>query len=112
MAKAAAATVRMFKSSIGVPEIRRQPLVALLNQHLANVADLHSQVKWAHWNVKASDSIHLHDFFDSVATHLEDHVDTIAERAVALGGVAKVTVREAAAHSALNKVDLAAGDGP
>jgi starvation-inducible DNA-binding protein len=111
MAKAAVATARMFKSSIGVPEIRRQPLVALLNQHLANVTDLHSQVKWAHWNVKGSDFIQLHELFDSVATHLEDHVDTIAERAAALGGVAKGTVREAAAHSALNEADLAAVDG-
>ena len=52
MPKAAAATVRTFPSSIGVPENNRQALIALLNARLADSTDLRSQVKWAHWNVK------------------------------------------------------------
>jgi starvation-inducible DNA-binding protein len=53
----------------------------------------------------------LHLLFDSVAGHLEEHTDTIAERIVALGGVANGTTREAAAKSGLKEADLTASDG-
>lgn len=112
MPKAAAATVRTYPSSVGVPENNRQTLIALLNARLADSADLRSQVKWAHWNVKGLHFIQLHELFDSVATHLEEQTDTIAERITALGGVANGTVRESAAKSGLKEADLTASDGP
>ena len=111
MPKAATATVRTYPSSVGVPDKNRQAIIALLNIHLANSTDIHSQVKWAHWNVKGKDFYQLHLLFDSVATHLEDHIDTIAERIPALGGVANGTVREAAAKSSIPEADLSAADG-
>jgi starvation-inducible DNA-binding protein len=111
MAKAATATHRTFPSSVGVPENNRQALIALLNARLADSADLRSQVKWAHWNLKGMHFIQLHELFDSVASHLEDQTDTIAERNTTLGGVANGTVREAAAKSGLKEADLAASDG-
>jgi len=52
MAKAGAAILRTFPSSVGVPESNRQALIALLNARLADSTDLRTQVKWAHWNVK------------------------------------------------------------
>jgi starvation-inducible DNA-binding protein len=112
MAKAAVSAVRTYKSSVGVAEETRQALIALINQRLANSVDLRSQVKWAHWNIKGSDFIQLHELFDSVAAHLEDQTDTIAERCVTLGGVANGTTREAAAMSGLKEADLTASDGP
>src|SRR3974390_1182915 len=112
MAKTGAATARAFSSSVGVPESNRQALTTLLNLRLADTADLHSQVKWAHWNVKGKDFYQLHLLFDSIAGHLEDHIDTIAERVTTLGGVANGTVREAAAKSTLKEADLGASEGP
>ena len=112
MAKAAASAVRTYKSSVGVPEENRQALIALINARLADSVDLRSQVKWAHWNVKGINFIALHELFDSVAAHLEEQTDTIAERAVTLGGVANGTSREAAAKSGLKEADLTASDGP
>jgi starvation-inducible DNA-binding protein len=112
MAKSGAATARAFSSTVGVPENNRQALTTLLNLRLADTADLHSQVKWAHWNVKGKDFYQLHLLFDSIAEHLEDHIDSIAERITALGGVANGTVREAAAKSSIKEADLAASDGP
>ena len=97
---------------MGVPESNRQALTTLLNLRLADTTDLHSQVKWAHWNVKGKDFYQLHLLFDSIAEHLEDHIDTIAERITALGGVANGTVREAAAKSTIKEADLGATDGP
>ena len=112
MPKAATATARTYASSVGVPENNRQALIALLNARLADSTDLRTQVKWAHWNVKGLHFIQLHELFDSVASHLEDQTDTIAERITALGGVANGTVREAAAKSGLKEADLTASDGP
>jgi len=110
MAKAATATHRVYPSSVGVPENNRQALVALLNARLADSADLRSQVKWAHWNLKGMHFMQLHELFDSVASHLEEQTDTIAERISALGGVANGTVREAAAKSGLKEADLTAAE--
>lgn len=111
MAKAATATHRTYPTSVGVPENNRQALIALLNARLADSADLRSQVKWAHWNLKGMHFIQLHELFDSVASHLEEQTDTIAERVTTLGGVANGTVREAAAKSGVKEADLSAADG-
>jgi starvation-inducible DNA-binding protein len=112
MAKPAAATVRTFPTSVGVPEENRQAIIALLNQRLADSTDLRTQVKWAHWNVKGLHFIQLHELFDSIAEHLEEQTDTIAERVTTLGGVANGTAREVAAKSSLKEADLTASDGP
>lgn len=112
MPKAATATVRTYPSSVGVPDEHRQAILALLNARLADSTDLRTQVKWAHWNVKGLHFFQLHELFDSVASHLEEQTDSIAERATALGGVANGTVREAAAKSGLKEADLTASDGP
>ena len=110
MAKAATATLRTYPTSVGVPENNRQALIALLNARLADSTDLRSQVKWAHWNLKGMHFIQLHELFDSVASHLEEQTDTVAERISTLGGVANGTVREAAAKSGLKEADLNASD--
>src|SRR5258708_40119789 len=112
MSKAATSIVRTYKSSVGVLDANRQAIIALLNARLADSVDLHSQVKWAHWNVKGMHFIQLHELFDSVAEHVEEQTDSIAERVVALGGVANGTTREAADKSGLKEADLTAADGP
>lgn len=108
--KPAAATVRTYPSSVGVPQENRQAIIALLNARLADCADLRTQVKWAHWNLKGINFIALHELFDSVADHLEEQTDTIAERVAALGGVANGTAREVAAKSGLKEADLTASN--
>jgi starvation-inducible DNA-binding protein len=77
----------------------RTRAIALLTQHLADTFDLMSQTKFAHWNVKGPNFIALHKLFDELAETLEGHVDEIAERTTALGGVATGTARQAAATS-------------
>lgn len=79
----------------------REQMINLLNQELADMFDLLSQTKQAHWNVKGMQFIALHKLFDDLAEALEEYVDMIAERATALGGDALGTVRMAAAHSRL-----------
>jgi starvation-inducible DNA-binding protein len=67
-------------------------MVELLNGRLADAIDLGTQAKQAHWNVKGPNFIALHELFDQVAEHVEDHIDTLAERITALGGTANGTI--------------------
>lgn len=90
-----------FPSKVDVAEDDRETLVNLLNTGLANSLDLYSQVKQAHWNVRGMFFYSRHEMFDEIAAHLEDHADSIAERAGILGGYAEGTVRMAADASAL-----------
>ena len=84
--------------------------VQLLNKHLAAAIDLHGQVKQAHWNVRGSGFIAIHELFDKVATVVEDYSDMIAERAGALGGAAEGTVQVAAEQSFLIPYPLRIAD--
>jgi starvation-inducible DNA-binding protein len=86
-----------FPTRIDIPADAREKLVALLNQQLADTFDLYSQTKFAHWNVKGPHFIALHKLFDELADDVLEHVDEIAERLTALGGVAAGTTRQAAA---------------
>ena len=91
----------MFKTrnSLSV-EVRKQ-VTDLLNQSLADLSDLYSQTKQAHWNVRGPSFYSLHKLFDEVAGVVEGHLDDVAERVTALGAMAQGTVRQAAAHSRL-----------
>jgi starvation-inducible DNA-binding protein len=79
----------------------RTRMIELLNGRLADAVDLGAQAKQAHWNVKGPSFIALHELFDQVAEHIEDHVDTLAERITALGGTAHGTVAVVARTSSL-----------
>lgn len=90
------------------PERRRVTVVELLNRQLADVIDLGLQAKQAHWNVKGPGFAALHALFDEVAAELAGFADELAERAVALGGVARGTVQALAAGSRLTAYPLEA----
>jgi starvation-inducible DNA-binding protein len=105
------ATARSFKTRINLPADRREKLIALLNQHLADTFDLYGQIKQAHWNVKGPQFYGLHQLFDELAAKALKHVDEIAERATALGGSALGTVRMAAAASRLSEYPPNAAGG-
>ena len=101
---------KTFKSSIAIPE--KAQIIEILNKRLADSTDLKTQTKHAHWNVKGKDFIQLHELFDSIAPHFDEYADLIAERVAQLGGVAKGTLREAAAATSIPEYDLSAVDGP
>ena len=104
-------TKRTFSTRIDIADSSRDELVELLNARLADTFDLYSQLKQAHWNVKGSDFIQLHELYDTIAESVLEYVDTIAERATALGGLALGTARMAAAASTLDEypADAVAG---
>jgi len=104
-------TKRTFSTRIDIAEASREELVSLLNERLADTFDLYSQLKQAHWNVKGSDFIQLHELYDVVAESVLEYVDMIAERATALGGLALGTARMAAAASTLDEYPVGAVEG-
>lgn len=104
-------TERLHPIRHDLPETNRAALVGLLNQRLADTADLYSQLKMAHWNVKGIHFQMLHELFDKVADSLEPYVDELAERITGLGGNARGSVRLAAAASTLAEYPLDAVDG-
>lgn len=103
--------MRMHETRIALPEVDRKAVIDLLNARLADTLDLYTQTKQAHWNVKGSDFIQLHELFDELAAALIDHVDLIAERATTLGGSAMGTARMAAQNSALPEYPADLTDG-
>ena len=96
-------TSHAFATRIDIAEPSREKLIELLNARLADTFDLYSQVKQAHWNVKGSDFIQLHELYDTIAADVIEYVDVVAERATALGGLALGTARMAAAASTLEE---------
>jgi len=101
----------LHKTKIDITEDKRQELIAILNQSLADAADLKSQAKQAHWNVKGPSFIALHELFDRVATEVDVYIDDLAERITTLGGTAMGTVRLAAANSSLSEYPHEISDG-
>ena len=79
----------------------REKASAILNRVLADLSDLYSQTKQAHWNVRGASFYPLHKLFDDLAAGVGGHIDPTAERITALGGFAKGTLRQAAATSSL-----------
>ncbi|MFH5800020.1 DNA starvation/stationary phase protection protein Dps [Haladaptatus sp. CMAA 1911] len=95
---------RMFFTQNDIADDERRALVELLNQTLADTTDLLTQTKYAHWNVKGQNFYQLHLLFDELADELFEHGDDIAERATALGGEARGTVRMAATNTRIPEI--------
>ena len=101
----------MYDTKNDLPAALRTRIVQLLDGRLADAIDLGTQAKQAHWNVKGPNFIALHELFDEVAEHIEDHVDTLAERITALGGVAHGTVAAVARATTLEPYPENIADG-
>ncbi len=93
-----------FETNVDLPADTRVAMIELLNQELADTADVYSQTKQAHWNVKGISFYQLHLLFDQLAEKRQGEADELADRATELGGYARGTVRMAAANSRLPEI--------
>lgn len=100
----------MYETHNDLAESIRKSIITLLNARLAECIDLQLQAKHAHWNVKGPNFVGLHDLFDRIADAAREYADTIAERGVALGGVAEGTIQMVAGKSKLPEYSASGGD--
>lgn len=89
------------RSLPGLGTAERDGLVAGLNQAVATLTDLAIGYKQAHWNLVGRDFVQLHELTDRLAAEAHAHTDTVAERALALGGAVDGTLQAAAEASPL-----------
>jgi starvation-inducible DNA-binding protein len=80
--------------NIGLVDEARQGVVAMLNTVLADEYVLYTKTRNYHWNVVGLQFNDLHKFFEDQYNALNDIVDTVPERARALGGNAMGTLTE------------------
>ncbi len=93
------------------PAVRQQS-VALLSDLLPSVLDLERHAKQAHWNVRGEQFAALHRLFDEVAEHAVAHGDLLAERIVALGGVADGRIERIGSATRLGGYPVVVQTGP
>ncbi|HEY1066909.1 MAG TPA: DNA starvation/stationary phase protection protein Dps [Pirellulales bacterium] len=99
--KNSSSETKLHKTKNDLPLETRTKMVKLLNARLADLGDLQTQTKQAHWNVKGPHFIALHKLFDDIYAAVGEYVDLTAERLVQLGGTAMGTARLTAANSTL-----------
>ena len=76
-------------------------LVRGLNETLSNLSDLAAAYKQAHWNILGPSFTQLHELTDRFAGQTREYIDLVAERAVAVGGVAHGTIQAAVKTTSL-----------
>jgi starvation-inducible DNA-binding protein len=89
------------KTAIDLQSNTKTASIELLNAVLADSIDLALVTKQAHWNLKGLQFIAIHEMLDSFRADLDVHVDTVAERAVQLGGFAMGTTQTVASGTKL-----------
>ena len=94
-------TATVTRAVPGLDAAVRDGLVDGLNRNLAGLTDLAAAYKQAHWNVIGTDFSQLHQLFDEFTDQTREYMDLVAERAVALGGVARGTLQAAARETSL-----------
>ena len=97
------ATSKHFETRNDLPQDTRDKVAEVLNGILADLSDLYTQTKYAHWNVRGTNFWGLHKMFDELAEKVEESVDEVAERITALGNPARGTARMAVENSRLDE---------
>ncbi len=96
--------MKLEKTVLSLSQSSRSHVAKILNQQLANLFDLYSQVKQAHWNVRGKGFYESHLLFDRIAESIEGELDALAERITTLGVPALGTVRLAATSSEVKEL--------
>lgn len=111
MQQSGAPTGQMFHTQSYLTEEVRQHSISVLNQTLVDLTAVTMQLKDAHWNVKGLHFYQFHQLFEDLIDILEPHLDTVAERASALGGQALATPQDVVQQSTIPALSHQGTDG-
>lgn len=93
--------MKQYDTRNDLPSNAKAVSIGILNARLADAIDLALLTKQAHWNIKGPNFIALHEMIDGFRTELDEHVDTMAERVIQLGGTALGTTQTVAGSTTL-----------
>ncbi|MDX8355203.1 DNA starvation/stationary phase protection protein Dps [Cognatiyoonia sp. IB215182] len=95
-----------------LPSNVRAGSIDVLQNALATAIDLALLVKQGHWNIKGPSFIAIHQLLDGLNAEMHDAADTMAERLVALGGVAAGSTASVAEARPGTSTDIISGQEP
>ena len=72
-------------NAIGLDNKKTEELVEKLNELLANYSVFYQNTRGYHWNIKGDKFFELHVKFEDLYNNLQQKIDEIAERILALG---------------------------
>jgi starvation-inducible DNA-binding protein len=84
---------KLRPSKNDLPSNAKSAVIDMLNARVADSIDLALVTKQAHWNLKGMAFIGVHELLDKIRGEVDLYVDSMAERAVQLGGVALGTAQ-------------------
>jgi starvation-inducible DNA-binding protein len=82
-----------MKASIGISPKNLQAVATELTKLLADEFILYTKTRNAHWNVEGPDFHSMHVFFEQQYEHLDEVMDSVAERIRQLGHYAPATLQ-------------------
>ena len=74
-----------MKPGIGITDKNRKAVAIELSKLLADEYVLYTKTRNAHWNIEGSDFYEKHKFFEGQFEHLDEIIDSVAERIRTLG---------------------------
>ena len=82
-----------MNASIGITPANLQAVASEMSKLLADEFVLYTKTRNAHWNVEGPDFHSMHVFFEQQYEHLDEVMDSVAERIRQLGHYAPATLQ-------------------